>query len=141
MQAKLKLRGIDAWGNGAFNASRISSSGKVRKHKGIDYACSPGIEIMSPCLGEVTKLGWPYSSSNFRYVEVTDLTGELRHRVFYIEPSVRVGDQVTILTVIGKVQNISNRYSTKNKPKTNHLHYEILTTEGEPLDPGKIGHE
>ena len=141
--AKLKYRGIDAWGNGAFNAPRIGSNGKTRKHHGIDYACDPGLEILSPCLGEVTKLGYPYpyvsQGTNYRYVEIIDLTG-LRHRVFYVEPSCKVGDQLTILSVIGKAQNISNRYSTPRKPMVNHVHYEIID-DGEYVDPATIGHD
>ena len=143
MKAKLKQRGIDAWGNGAYGASRLWSGGKARSHKGIDYACEPGLEILSPCIGEVTKLGYPYSyvnkGTNFRYVEIIDLTG-LKHRIFYIEPSVKVSDQVTILTVIGKVQSIDNRYTTEHKVMVNHIHYEIID-KGQYLDPETMGHE
>ena len=141
--AKLKFRGIDAWGNGAFNASRIGTNGKVKKHHGIDYACEPGLEILCPCIGKVTKLGYPYSyvnqGVNFRYVEIIDLN-KLKHRVFYIEPSCKAGDQVTILTVIGKVQNIAKKYSTELKPMVNHIHYEIIDN-GQYIDPATRGHE
>ena len=72
-------------------------------------------------------------------MEIIDLNG-LRHRVFYVEPSCKVGDQVTILTVIGKVQNISNKYSTTRKQMVNHVHYEI-NDRGQYVDPATIGHD
>lgn len=136
--AKLKQRGCDDWGDGSFKAPRVKSDGTRKPHKGIDYACLPGQEILSPCVGEVTKLGYPYpfkEGFNYRYVEVTDLQG-LRHRVFYIEPTVEVGHQVTILNVIGASQDIAGKFSNPDKdPMTNHVHYEILDDEGSPLDP------
>ena len=83
-------------------------------------------------------MGYPYpykAGFNYRYVEVTDLQG-LRHRVFYIEPSVDVGHQVTILNVIGVSQDIAGKFSDPNKePMTNHCHYEILDGKGKPQDP------
>jgi len=127
LAAKLKKRGIDAFGSGAFGSSRGD-----RKHKGIDYACEPGTEILSPCIGKVTKIGYPYPNSTYRYVEVTDLS-KLRNRVFYIKPVVKKGDQVTVLTVIGKAQDIAKKYSTEHKKMVNHVHYEILN--GEPINP------
>ena len=130
--AKLKPRGVDDWGDGAFDSPRGD-----KKHKGIDYCCDVGAEILSPCIGQVTKLGYPYSYKkgfNFRYVEVTDLTG-LKHRVFYIKPAVNLGQQVTILAVIGHGQDISGKFSSpRRKPMKNHVHYEILD-KGQPINP------
>ena len=144
MKALLKKRGIDAWGNGAFGATRIGSNGKVKSHKGIDYACPPNIGIMSPAIGEVTKLGYPYpyvsKGTNFRYVEISDLAG-LRHQIYYVKPSVKEGDQVTILTVIGQSQDIAKKYDTKVKKMVNHIHYQVLDTDGVPIDPETIGHD
>ncbi len=65
-----KERVMDTWGSGHFGASRGE-----RTHIGIDYACSPGSQILAPCIGEVTKLGYPYSNDlSFRYVEIRRVT-------------------------------------------------------------------
>ena len=138
--AKLKLRGADSWGDGSFKASRgLDKNGDVKLHKGIDYACLPGQEIMSPCVGQVTKLGYPYpytsSGTNYRYVEITDLTG-LKHRIFYITPTVDLTQQVTVLDVIGISQDISAKFhDPKRKPMINHVHVEVLGLDGEPINP------
>jgi len=134
--AKLKLRGIDDWGNGAFKAPRGE-----KKHKGVDYSFDV-LEILSPCIGKVTKLGYPYDYEihgfNYRYVEITDLTG-LRHRVMYINPTVEVGQQVTILNGIGTTQNISSKFHNPNRePMIPHVHYEILDKQNQPINPEKF---
>lgn len=132
---ELELRGSDDWGDGSFGASRGS-----RKHKGIDYKAEPGDEILSPCTGKVTKIGYPYAPKpgdkiTYRYVEVTDPQG-YRHRVFYIEPRVNMARQLNQGVVIGTAQDISGRYHDDDKePMINHVHYEILDEEGEPVDP------
>ena len=132
---KLKHRGSDDWGNGEFGASRGD-----RKHKGIDYAADPGDEILSPVKGAVSKLGYPYQFNPgdeiiYRYVEITDYKG-LRHRVFYIEPTVDVHQHVDLNTVIGLAQDISSRYHRDDRsPMINHAHYEILDKDGTPIDP------
>ena len=133
--AKLPFRGSDAWGSGAFGASRNG-----RKHKGVDYKAEPGSYILSPCIGKISKVGYPYgwveNATNYRYVQITeDLTG-LRHRVFYIDPLVYKGQPVGILSVIGIAQDISTRYIDPSlAPMTPHVHYEILDKDNNPLNP------
>ena len=141
ISVKLKPRGVDDWGDGSFAAPRVKSDGSRKPHKGIDYACLPGQEVISPCVGVVTKLGYPYpikDGFNYRYVEVTDLQG-LRHRVFYIDPTVSIGMHVTILNVIGVSQDIAGKFHDPRKePMTNHVHYEVLDKAGTPQDPAKF---
>ena len=131
---RLKFRGSDSWGSGAYQSPR---GGK--KHKGVDYACEPGSYILSPCIGRVTKLGYPYgwveNATNYRYVEITDLIGN-RHRIFYIEPLVYKGEAVTVLTSIGIAQDISQKYQDPNlSPMTPHIHYEVLNNRSKTIDP------
>lgn len=117
IHAKLLRRGVDSHGSGAFGAPRGS-----RKHNGIDFAASVGQEILTPVTGIVSKVGYPYGDDlSFRYVEVTTPKNH-KHRVFYISPSVQVGDSVLEgVTCLGLVQDLCKRY-----PKiTNHIHYEI----------------
>lgn len=131
IKANLPKRGQDAWGSGAFGASR-----GTRKHKGIDYCCYPDTEITSHVTGVVTKLGYPYSDDlSFRYVEITTVN-KLRHRFFYVEPTVEKADLISKGQVIGIAQNISSRYRDPGRPAmTNHVHYEILEQDGTPIDP------
>jgi len=131
---RLKFRGSDSWGSGAYLSPR---GGK--KHRGIDYKVEPGSYILSPCIGRVSKLGYPYgwvhNSTNYRYVEITDLIGN-RHRIFYIEPLVYKGEAVSVLTTIGVAQDIAQKYQDKNlSPMTPHIHYEVLNKKGETIDP------
>lgn len=132
----LKPRGIDAWGDGSFKASR---GGGKRVHKGIDYASRPDDAVYSPVDGIVTKLGYPYAPSpndkiTYRYVEVTD-DAKNRHRVFYIEPSVGMGVKVDTNTIIGLTQDIAARYSEPARVMVNHVHYEIIDSGGNLIDP------
>ncbi len=117
--AKLPKRGTDAWGSGEFGASRGS-----RTHNGIDYACYPETPVYSLTDGLVTKLGYPYGDDlSFRYVEVE--SKGLKHRYFYVEPSVKVGDVVNRLDLLGYAQDIAGRYDKPGKIMKNHVHYEI----------------
>lgn len=123
IRAILSKRQPDAYGSGEYGANRGS-----RAHRGIDYACFVGAEILSPIEGKITKLGYAYADDlSYRYVEVVG-DDSLHYRVFYVEPSVGVGDMVTRETIIGKAQDISARY-TENGMMENHIHYEIFSYE------------
>lgn len=133
IKSTLPKRGVDDWGDGEFQASR----GGLKKHKGIDYACYPGTAIQSPVNGLVTKLGYPYADDlSYRYVQIKT-EDEKKHRFFYVEPSVKVGDYVHFGDCIGEAQDIAGRYSTPNKVMKNHIHYEILVN-GKPINPEAI---
>lgn len=131
---RLPFRGTDAWGSGSYGALRGN-----RLHEGIDYAVEPGSYIMSPVVGRVTKLGYPYKwtsdATNYRYVQIEDLNGN-RHRIFYIEPLVYRGEAVVAgLTIIGIAQDISTKYQDPRSPMTPHLHYEVLNKRNKSLNP------
>lgn len=100
---------------------------------GQDYAAAAGSILLSPVQGLVTKLGYPYQDDlRFRYLEITN--GAYRHRFFYVEPDVVVGDVVDIGTELGVVQNIVERYFVP-RGMTNHIHYEIKNAAGEYVNP------
>jgi len=108
----------DGYGSGEYRAPRAG-----RKHNGVDFACYPGSELLSPVTGRVTKLGYPYRDDlTYRYVEITD-SADMRHRFFYVSPLVDVGKTVMQGEPIGTVQDIAARYN--KKPMTVHIHYEI----------------
>lgn len=126
----LQKRLPDDFGSGEFGASRGS-----RTHRGIDYMCDPGAIVASPVTGEVTKLGYPYGDDlSYRYVEVTTEVGA-RHRMFYCEPGVKVGDLVASGDPLGAAQDIAKRYNTDSKKMNNHVHYEIKAVHGAFVNP------
>ena len=125
----LPKRGVDAWGDGSYLARRGS-----RKHKGIDYACKVDAQIASPVWGKVTKIGIPYRDSHLDYVQVTDRLGN-HHRIMYIEPRVRLGEEVSQGELIGLAQGVSAKYTTPDRYMKNHVHYEIITPQGVTIDP------
>ena len=119
----------DSWGGGEYGASRGN-----RKHKGIDYACHTKSLIFSPVDGVVTKLGYPYADDlNFRYVQVTGGNG-LNYRVFYVEPSVELGDVVTTDIIIGESQKLSDRY----EGIIEHVHLEIRDNDKNYVNPESV---
>lgn len=125
MLIKPPIRRQDAWGAGEHHASRGD-----RLHNGIDFCCYPGSEVCSTVTGTVTKIGYPYSDDlSFRYVQVTDNSG-LKHRYFYVSPSVDNGDVVTIGDTLGLSQKLGDRY----QEITEHFHYEIIK-DGKYLNP------
>lgn len=129
---QLHVRESDAFGRGHFGATRGS-----RTHNGIDYVCKAGKYVLTPATGKVTKLGYPYADDfSYRYVEVTSIDG-LRHRLFYCLPTVSVGDDVTRGDPVGTAQNIAKRYDTVDKKMVNHVHYEVMRSDGSYVDPDK----
>ena len=130
----LKLRGLDAWGDGSYGASR-----GTRTHRGIDFITEPGDEILSPVKGRVSKIGFPYSPKKgdkilYKYVQVTDYKG-CKHRIFYCEPTVAVDLHVDTTSVIGLAQDIASKYSTPSRSMKNHAHYEIIDADGDYVNP------
>lgn len=134
-------RGTDKWGRGDYMAPR-----GFRKHKGVDFACYPGSEIISLTVGHVSKLGYPYAPSDdkkgdLRYVEVTDRQGRMA-RYFYVDPRVVMGQPIKQGDVLGVSQTLQNIYPGI----TDHVHFEVKTANGyanplEYLDAIKGRHE
>ena len=119
-----EVRKCDSFGCGHFGASRGS-----RTHNGIDLLVPPNKEIPSPVVGVVTKLGYPYGDDlSFRYVEITQQ--DYKYRIFYVNPTVNVGDKVEQSSIVGMSQDLDKRY----KGIPNHVHFEILK-DGRYVDP------
>lgn len=130
---KPKHRGVDDFGSGAFGASRGS-----RTHRGIDYAVEPGQDICPGVAGVVTKLGFPYADDlSWRYVEVTAKDG-LKHRFFYVEPQVSLGEPVDADTVIGVAQDIASHYNDSERKMVNHVHYEVKNQSDRYINPESV---
>jgi hypothetical protein len=147
-------RGEDFWGEGGFNARR---DGGARKHGGFGFKVPAGSRVPSTVTGRVTALGTVYgrprtavrTEPTYRYVEVTT-PDRLATRHFYVEPTVKLGDEVEAgSSILGTAQNLSKRYDDK---MTNHVHVEVrdiaipkLKESGRwgfrqfrPLDPARL---
>ncbi len=119
----------DPAGDGRYLAPRGS-----RTHRGVDFECMPGQVLVGGVSGTVTKHGYCYSDDlTWRYVQVTDFDG-VRHRFFYVEPLVPVGEVVGADTAIGVAQDITGRYPDQGMLP--HVHYEVKSKFGSYLNPG-----
>lgn len=125
--ADMKMRSCDVHGCGHFGASRGS-----RTHMGIDLECNPGVDILSPIDGVVSKIGFPYADPNknfIRYVEITK--ADYKFRFFYVSPSVEVGDDIKVDDIIGESQCLGQFYPGI----TEHIHFEVKNPKGIRIDP------
>ncbi len=136
---KLPKRGKDDWGSGAFRASRGTRGGVLKLHKGIDYACDHESLIHSPVCGVVTNAhGIAYNDDmSYTYIEIQDIA-KARHRIFYIDSPVAIGQYIHYADVVGTAQDIAARYTTPKKVMKNHVHYEVLVDD-KPVNPETYG--
>lgn len=112
-------RGVDAYGEGRFHASR---DGGAREHEGVDYVATPGQAVDAPISGYVAKVGYAYpDDQTLKFVEIDNPALHLTARVFYVDPSVSVGEAVAIGHPIGEALSLQRRYPGI----TNHVHTEI----------------
>ncbi|WP_293385282.1 peptidoglycan DD-metalloendopeptidase family protein [Phenylobacterium sp. SCN 70-31] len=126
----LGQRGEDAYGSGAFGASR---DGGRRRHNGLDLVAPPGAPIRAPMSGVVTRVGQAYSGDpELQFVEITSPTTRYSARVLYVGPSRAPGAQVTAGEIIGRAQDLGRRYASG---MTNHVHVEFSDRRGAVLDP------
>lgn len=118
----------DAAGDGRYGAPRGS-----RSHNGIDYECKPGAPVLAIASGTISKLGYCYGDDlSWRYVEIRAVDG-FKHRLFYVDPIVEVGDTVDSTTPIGRAQDISKRYPDRGMLP--HVHYELKDLDGNFINP------
>jgi hypothetical protein len=116
-------RTFDAYGSGAFGASR---DGGHRHHEGVDYAAQAGQTVKAPISGYVTKIGMAYASDpDLKFVEITNPALGYEARVFYIDPEVKEGQVVALGAAIGKAHTLQDRYPGG---MTDHVHLELAKT-------------
>jgi murein DD-endopeptidase MepM/ murein hydrolase activator NlpD len=115
------VRGHDAYGEGEFGVSRDGGS---RKHEGVDFKADAGQDVEAPISGYVTKIGYAYpGDQTLKFVEITNPALRYAARVFYVNPTVEVGDSVAIGHPIGTAHSLQKKYPGG---MTNHVHLEIL---------------
>lgn len=114
-----EVRAHDDFGFGAFGASRDGGS---RHHEGVDYVGFAGQDVAAPIAGQVTRMGLAYADANYKYVEITNPETGYEARVFYVEPTIAIGDTVEVGQVIGKLKSLQPRYPGI----TDHVHLEVM---------------
>lgn len=108
-------RKCDAKGCGYYGAPRGS-----RKHVGIDFVTDVGEKVFAPVSGKVTR--HLYAASDLVHKGIEIVTGNEKHQIFYIKPTVSPGSYVKKGQVIGTADDLSKKYGSA---MTNHVHHEI----------------
>ncbi|MBK7056199.1 MAG: peptidoglycan DD-metalloendopeptidase family protein [Leptospiraceae bacterium] len=115
--------------HGSFWVWLIQRSKRKRKHNGIDFICEPGQVIVSPVDGIVIRQAFPYTDKNYSGVLLGN--DSLSLKMFYFIPDKKVlGKRVKQGDRLGIAQDISKRYSSKDRKMIPHIHLQI-----ECLDP------
>jgi len=107
----------DTQGQGDYRASR----GR-RVHKGCDYLCDPGQNIVSPIEGKITRIAYPYAK-DLRWQGCVIVGTFFTIKMFYFKPfEDLIKQDVQQGQHIGFAQNISKKYSQAMQP---HIHLQI----------------
>lgn len=122
------IRGVDAHGCGDYPCPRGD-----RVHNAIDYAITPGDPVRAPISGRIKRFGRPYFDDTRYTLVVIEGEDALLLKVFYITPSVQVGDFVRAGEIVGTAQDISLRYPGI----TPHLHCEAYVN-GRRTNPEEL---
>lgn len=124
------VRGVDAFGSGAFGAVR---DGGRRLHRGVDLVAAPGSPVRAPISGRVTRVGAAYrDSAALTFVEISNAETRYVARVLYVGARVAPGTVVAAGDLIGEAQDLGARYGAG---MTNHVHLEMTGRSGGRLNP------
>jgi len=105
-------------GSGKFGAPR-----GWRTHEGQDNECVPGQDVLAPITGKLVRVVYPYGKDS-PYRGVLIQAPHVMVKVMYIEPDTSlVGKRVEEGQVIGKAQDISQKYGGGMKP---HVHWSVI---------------
>lgn len=127
------LRAADAYGCGAFGASR---DGGVRRHEGVDFKADADQLLVAPISGYVTKIGFAYpGDETLKFVEITNPALHYQARVFYIDPAVTPGQTVHVGQPIGRHHTLERKYPGG---MTDHVHLEVIDTHGTRIDAARL---
>lgn len=115
----------DMMGLGRYRAPR-----RGRLHKGLDLACTPGQEVLSPIDGFVTRVRIPYANDDdYKGLEIVG--PEWTVCLFYLQPAPGIIKQhVEAGFVIGTAQDISLKYGNAMTP---HIHLQIEGADPAPF--------
>ena len=108
----------DSMGDGHYGTSR----GAGKTHKGVDYRCKPGQDVLMPVSGRLVRVSRPYSDRSLSGVKIQAKAMDLT--MFYFAPDLNlIGKWVNAGEVIGIAQDVSLRYD-KHKMFP-HIHLQI----------------
>jgi murein DD-endopeptidase MepM/ murein hydrolase activator NlpD len=118
------IRKCDAYGCGNYGASRGN-----RLHNGTDYISVAGEDVYAPISGEIYSIGDPYKHANKhhgKFDSIYIINKKYYVKVYYVSPSINIGDYVSAGQKIGVSQDLSIAYPpTRNGSMTNHIHIGI----------------
>lgn len=123
------VRTEDAYGYGHFGASR---DGGARDHEGVDWIAEAGQDVVAPISGYVTKVGQAYAGdADLKFVEITNPALNYVARVFYVNPTVAVGQSLRLGQTIGQAHSLQAKYPGG---MTDHVHLELQGPDRTRLD-------
>ena len=127
-----ETRTHDAYGYGEFGASRDGGS---RQHEGVDFIAKAGQTVVAPLSGYVTKIGYAYAGDDeLKFVEITNPALRYAARVFYVDPTVELGQAVHVGLPIGEARTLQHKYPGG---MTDHVHLEVLKR-GARIDADRV---
>lgn len=123
----------DTYGDGEFGARRDGGS---RRHEGVDYMAKAGQDVDAPISGYVTKIGYAYAGDqDLKFVEITNPALNYAARIFYVNPTVQVGEAVAMGRPIGTAHSLQRKYPGG---MTDHVHLELLDRAGARVDATRM---
>jgi hypothetical protein len=121
----MPVRGADRWGSGAFGAPRNG-----RDHKGADFVCRPGQDVVAPCYCRVEREARPYPDERYSGILLEEINKLFLAMIFYLAPHPEMLLKGRILSPgdpIGFAQDITKRNLPDKYPgMAPHIHVEIL---------------
>lgn len=127
-----RLRECDKYGCGHFGAPRGRKNHR-KSHQGLDISMAKGQKVFSPIDGKVVRKAHPYAddlSWSGILIKGTGRFSGVSVKVFYMEPTIAIGETVSKGDTIGKAQDIGGRYPGI----TPHIHLELRLA-GLVVDP------
>ena len=126
---------MDRGGNGRYGAPRSykDKNGNLKRyrHRGTDFECLPGQDVLSPIDGTIVRLATPYADDD-RFSGLVIENDWITLKLFYVAVSAThqraampVGRSVRKGEKIGPAQDISHRYPGAGV--TPHVHLEITS--------------
>jgi len=124
----------DKGGLGTYGARR-RKAGQIYLHRGTDYACIPGQNVLSPCTGRVERTAKPYAGDD-SYSGLLIQSKRMALKVFYVLPREEIiGKIVKAGESLGTAQDISLKYPGSGV--TPHIHVEIVSCDPEIFMKGE----
>ncbi len=108
---------VDLEGDGNYGASR-----GTRLHKGVDYICREGQDIIAPFNMLITRIAKPKNASPLS--GIVWQKGKSLGKMFYFKPDNNlIGKPVYKGDVIGVAQSVSKDYKLPNM--LDHIHFQV----------------